>query len=143
MERSAACACGRLRVRVDGEPSRVVACCCDFCQRRSGGVYPVGAWFDHDQVVEIAGDRSIYNGLEIEGVGGAFGQGTSYHFCPTCGATVYWTYDTIPDSIPEEFAAPMARTLVVAVGCFADPDFPAPTEHLGEEHRPHWLTPDA
>lgn len=141
MERTAACACGRLQVRVEGEPSEVLACHCDFCQRRTGGVYPIGAWFDRDQVIEVIGDRSVYNGLEVEGVGGAFGQGVAYHFCPTCGSTVYWTFETIPDAIPEDFAATMARTFAVAVGSFADPDFPAPTSHLDQDQRPRWLTP--
>jgi hypothetical protein len=74
-------------------------------------------------------------------VGGAGGQGTSYHFCPTCGSTVYWTFDTIPDSVPKDYADLMARVVVVAAGSFADPDFPPPDAHLFPELRPRWLTP--
>jgi hypothetical protein len=46
----------------------VVACHCDFCQRRTAGAYPVSAWFDRDQVIDISGETTVYNGLEIDGV---------------------------------------------------------------------------
>lgn len=145
MERVAECACGRFKVRVTGNPTRVMACHCDFCLKRSGGAYPIAAWFDRDQLLEVTGKSSVYNGLELDGVGGAGGQGTSYHFCPTCGSTVYWTFDTIPDSFPEEYAETLARVFAVAVGNFVDPDFPPPEAHFFPELRPKWLTthPDA
>jgi hypothetical protein len=100
----------------------------------------VVAWFNRTQLIETTGDSSIYNGLEVDDVGGAGGQGTSYRFCPTCGSTVYWTIDTIPDSIPDEWAEPLARSLMVAVGNFADADFPPPEQHLFPELQPRWLT---
>src|SRR5215831_11062762 len=40
---------------------------------------------------------------------------STFHFCPTCGATVYYTSEDREDSI------------VIPVGAFADPAFPAPT----------------
>lgn len=92
-------------------------------------------------MLEISGESSVYNGLEIAGVGGAGGQGTSNHFCPVCGSTLYWTFDTIPEAIPDEWAKTMARVVVVAVGNFTDPDFPPPHAHLNPELRPPWLTP--
>lgn len=138
-ERTAQCACGRLQVRTSGEPEQVLACHCEFCQRRSGSAYPVVAWFDRSQVMETIGESHVYNGLEIDGVGGAAGQGTSYHFCPTCGSTVFWTFDTIPDVIPAEYAETMARVVVVPVGAFADPGFPPPQAHLFPELTPTWL----
>lgn len=141
MERIAECACGRLKVRVSGNPDRVLACHCEFCLKRTGGVYPVAAWFDHEQLLDVSGASSVYNGLEIDGVGGAGGQGTSYHFCPICGSTVYWTFDTIPDSLPAEWADVMARVFAVAVGNFGDPDFPPPETHLYPDLRPGWLIP--
>ena len=35
-----------------------------------------------------------YNGLEIEGVPAAGGYAVEYHFCVTCGSTVYWDFPT-------------------------------------------------
>jgi hypothetical protein len=134
-----------LKVRVSGDPDRVMGCHCDFCLKRTGGLYPVVAWFNRDQLLEISGASTVYNGLEVDGVGGAGGQGTSYHFCPTCGSTLYWTFDTIPDTVVDEWAEAMARVVVVAVGNFLDPDFPPPQAHVFPELRPSWLTthPDA
>jgi hypothetical protein len=130
MDRIAKCACGRLEVCVRGEPEHVMACHCDFCLKRTGGAYPLAAWFGRDQVLTIDGDTNVYNGLEIDGVGAAGGDfGISYHFCSTCGSTVYWTFDDNPD------------LYVIAVGNFADPDFPAPTDHFFPELRPTWLVP--
>ena len=40
--------------------------------------------------------------------------GSTYHFCPECGSTVYWETDPSPD------------VLEVAVGGFTDPTFPPP-----------------
>jgi hypothetical protein len=108
----------------------VLACHCDFCLKRTGSAYPVVAWFGRDQVVAITGESTVYNGLEVDGVGALSSDfGISYHFCSTCGSTVYWTFDQIPE------------VLAVAAGTFADPDFPAPTEHHFPELRPRWLVP--
>ena len=139
MERLAECGCGRLKVRVTGEPLDVMACHCDFCLKRTGSAYPVAAWFSKDQVLEVSGESTTYNGLEVDGVGPGGGDtiGISYHFCPTCGSTVYWTFDTLPDELTEM----LADVFVVAVGNFADPDFPPPVQHHFPDLRPRWLTP--
>jgi hypothetical protein len=64
VERTGECACGRLTVTVSGNPEDVVGCHCDHCLKRSGSVYPVVAWFDRSQVVEISGESTVFNGLE-------------------------------------------------------------------------------
>jgi hypothetical protein len=128
MTRIAACACGQVQVTVAEEPLTVVACHCDFCQRRTGSPLQVSAVFSADQNVEVSGETKIYNGLALKGVGTANGDDVSYHFCPTCGATVYWTFEGRP-------------ILAVAVGSFADPDFPAPSSELHTPFRHHWMRP--
>lgn len=50
-----------------------------------------------------------------------------FHFCPDCGSQVFSTEPDDPDVI------------VVAVGSFADPSFPAPTESGYDSRRHHWL----
>jgi hypothetical protein len=49
------------------------------------------------------------------------------HFCPDCGSTVWWE----PQRKPEQIA--------VAVGSFADPAFPAPTQAVYDECRHPWV----
>jgi hypothetical protein len=55
------------------------------------------------------------------------GPGARFHFCPTCGSTVY--YEPLGQ---EEY-------LAVPVGAFADPGFPAPTLSVYEERMHSWV----
>ena len=55
------------------------------------------------------------------------GFDTHWHFCPDCGRTVYWELDKSP-----EFWS-------IAVGCFADPNFPMPMFSGWEEFKHPWL----
>jgi hypothetical protein len=50
----------------------------------------------------------------------------SFHFCPNCGATVFYTTEAMPGVV------------AVPVGAFADPSFP-PTRSVWEERRHSWL----
>jgi hypothetical protein len=50
-----------------------------------------------------------------------------FHFCPDCGTSVYWETNKYPDQCG------------IAVGCFADPDFPPPTRSIWEESKHDWL----
>jgi hypothetical protein len=75
----------------------------------------------------------------VNGVGGRGGLVNYYHFCPTCGTTLYWTFDEVPASFPDELAEKLPRLFVIPVGCFMDPTFPPPTRHLKPELRPDWL----
>jgi hypothetical protein len=130
-ERIAECGCGRLKVRVSGEPLFVAACHCDFCQKHTGSAFRLSSFFRADQIMEITGDRNTYNGLEIDGVGigGSDEYGTTYYFCGTCGSTVYWRGDLVPGAYG------------IAVGSFVAPDFAPPTTEVWTELRHHWLAP--
>ena len=130
VQRIAECACGRLTVLVDGDPWLVLACHCDFCLRRTGSAYPVMAYFNKDQVLEMAGERSVYNGKAENGEAGPGGLVNHYNFCPTCGSTVFYVFDEIPEGFfPEAFERMLPDAIAFAVGSFADPDFPPPTTH--------------
>ena len=129
MSRSARCACGRLTVTVDAEPAWVSTCHCDFCQRRTGSVVQVGAYYPADVGLEVTGETSVYNGLEVDGVGDVGGNSVSYHFCPTCGSTVFWVID-----------GPSA-SVAIAVGNFDDPDFDPPVMEFHTHTRHHWVPP--
>ena len=106
--RSAACSCGQLHLSIEGEPSRISMCHCLECQRRTGAVISNQARFRREQVT-FAGKATTW--MRIAESGNAL----TFHFCPTCGSTVYWEGEGFPGYV------------AVAIGSFADPNFPAPT----------------
>ena len=130
-QRVAECGCGQLRVTVQGEPTTVVACHCDYCQKSTGSVFKVSALFPAQSVIAIDGSTTVYNGLEVNGVGpkGAEDSSIEYHFCPTCGSTVYCTLSLFPELV------------AVSVGNFVDPEFPPPTSEVHTRWRHRWLPP--
>ena len=87
--RSAQCSCGAFRVEADGDPAAVVACHCRECQRRTGSVFGVGAYYPRE-LVRISGQSSLYVR------DGAEGRKFRTHFCPTCGTSLYWDTDRHP-----------------------------------------------
>lgn len=127
----AECACGRLHVSVEGEPMMVVVCHCDFCQKRTGSVSQVGAYFAADEPIEVNGETKTYNGLEIDGVGNAAGASVTYNFCPTCGSTVYWVSDG------------EAAVLGIAAGNIVGTELPPPGMEIYTENRHPWVPPVA
>ena len=119
MQRQAQCHCQKVSITCTGEPEEVVQCHCRACQRRTGSVFNLAAWFLIDNV-RIEGTTKQYTrtgDLEIE---------TTFNFCPDCGSNIYWT------SEPE--------TIGIAVGCFQDPNFPTPTVAIYDSCRHTWLS---
>jgi hypothetical protein len=109
MLRTATCACRRLRAITEGEPDRVLACNCIECQKRTGSVFGVSAYFHRSKLVGVEGERRSFirtteAGLRLE-----------TEFCPSCGTSVLWRTSALPEHV------------AVAVGCFGDPGFPAPS----------------
>lgn len=99
-------------------------CHCLACQQRTGSVFGTQARYPRSQI-SVAGTASRF-----ERVGDSGGHIT-FHFCPTCGSTIYWEPDGLPDFV------------VVAVGAFADRNFPAPTVSVYEARQHSWVvTPD-
>ncbi|WP_080867679.1 GFA family protein [Agrobacterium tumefaciens] len=120
MARVASCVCGALRVTCAGEPTKVSVCHCLACQKRTGSSYGVAAFFDR-QRVQVEGASSRYSRQSDRGFP------VTFHFCSTCGSTVYWEPQRMPD------------TIAVGIGSFADPDFPHPTQAVYEQHRHSWV----
>lgn len=121
-ERLAACSCGQLTARVTGEPVRVSMCHCLACQRRTGGVFASQARF-HRGDVQTSGPSTSFVRAGDEGPGARF------HFCPTCGATVYYEPIAMPDFV------------AIPVGAFADPTFPPPTVSVYGSRMHGWVQP--
>lgn len=118
--RTARCSCGQLTAATSAEPVRISVCHCLNCQRRSGSVFAAQARFPASSVA-IAGVSSTYVIVGDEG-----GRAT-FHFCPTCGATVYYTNAGSEDAI------------AIPIGAFADPTFPAPTVSVYEGRMHAWV----
>jgi hypothetical protein len=120
MERVAQCHCGQLKAIASGEPERVYVCHCISCQRRTGSVIHNGSSWQKSQV-RIEGEHKVY------GRPGDSGFELRFHFCPNCGSSVFWEGDRSP------------ATCGIAVGCFADPDFPAPLSSSYESVMHPWI----
>jgi hypothetical protein len=54
-----------------------------------------------------------------------------YHFCATCGSTVYWDLTLSTGR----------REIGIAVGNFVDPDFPEPAVEYNTTLRHRWVSP--
>ena len=109
--RRAACSCGQLHLTIEGEPSRISMCHCLECQRRTGAVISNQARFPREQVT-FAGKSTAWMRTAESG------NALTFHFCPTCGSTVYWESKGFPGYV------------AVAIGNFADPEFPR-ADHRG------------
>ena len=117
--RIASCSCGGLNVTCTGEPIRISMCHCHACQRRTGSVFAVQVRFPRERVV-VEGETRTYERVGDEG------SKATFRFCPSCGATVFWENDSMPDNV------------AVAVGAFADATIPPPTVSVYDVRRHPW-----
>jgi len=121
-KRVATCACGQFRVSCTGDPVSVALCHCLDCQKRTGSVYGIAAFFAREHVEQRGEFRTYRRGSDS-------GSAVNFHFCPHCGSTVCWEPERKPDAIG------------VAVGSFADPAFPPPSRAVYDERRHAWVPP--
>ncbi|MBI3930075.1 MAG: GFA family protein [Armatimonadetes bacterium] len=119
MTRRASCCCGQLQVTCEGDPVRVGMCHCFACQRRTGSVFGAQARFPRERV-RIQGQTGKY--VRVGDSGGS----VDFYFCPVCASTVYWENQG------------MEGLVAIAVGCFADPGFPAPSYSVYEVRSHSW-----
>lgn len=93
-------------------------CHCLECQKRTGSIFGVQARYKEEDVL-ISGEARLFERS------GDSGGKISFYFCPQCGSTVYWQ----PEALKGFWS--------VAVGAFADSDFPPPTVSVYHETRHH------
>ena len=120
MKRSASCSCGALQVSISGEPTKVSLCHCGACKKRTGSSFGVAVFYDRDRVA-LSGPSSIYERM------GESGKRVTFHFCPDCGATVYWLPEFRPGSI------------AIAIGAFDEQEGLSPTQSVYEHRRHPWI----
>jgi hypothetical protein len=120
--RTAACACGELRARTDGEPTRLSVCHCLDCKRRSGSAFSWNATFNAGQVAVEGEYRTWQRGADDD-------RGWArHHFCPICGNEVFYEIEVRPGMIS------------IPAGAFADKDLGAPEVEVYGERRCPWLS---
>ncbi|WP_199628558.1 GFA family protein [Rhizobium sp. OAE497] len=120
MKRKASCSCGALSIEADGPPIKVSVCHCMACQRRTGSSFGVAVFFESEATKE-AGASSSYKRL------GDSGKSLEFHFCPVCGATVFWKPEFRPG------------LTAIALGCFDDKRDLEPSQAVYEDQRHSWV----
>ena len=120
MKHNASCCCGQLTLTYDGELPSSSICHCFACQQRTGSVFGSQAGFDRTKVTTL-GDFTKYVRT------GDSGGTATFHFCPKCGSTVFWRVSGMPEKV------------IIAVGAFANSEFPAPTFSVYEDRQHPWV----
>jgi hypothetical protein len=108
-------------VTTEGEPLRISVCHCLACQRRTGSPFGAQARFPRERAT-IEGRSAPYLRTADSG------NQIRFHFCPECGATVYY------------HSEPASDVIVVPVGAFADPLFPGPSVSVYESRKHSWVS---
>lgn len=120
--REGGCLCGSLRYVATGEPRRITACHCKFCQKRSAAAFSVHAWFDEDKVAITGETMSVYQQSSDE-----TGNWLRVNFCSKCGSTLMLTGEK------------MNGIRLMTVGSMDDPDSIDISAHVWARSAPHWL----
>ncbi|WP_426231869.1 GFA family protein [Pararhizobium sp. DWP3-4] len=120
LSRRASCGCGQLQIEVHGEPLGVGVCHCLACQRRTGSVFAALAAFAVPYTVFGTAKDYVRTGDQ--------GARFRFRFCPVCGTNLFHTEEEV-DQV----------SVAVAVGGFADPDFPAPQDSVYTCRRHSWV----
>ena len=92
IERTARCTCGALQISCTGEPVRRSVCHCEACRHRTGSAFSFNITYAVEQV-EPSGDARTYVRQADSG------RTCTYSFCPTCGATVFYTIEMRPGKV--------------------------------------------
>jgi hypothetical protein len=126
VQRIASCSCESLSLRTRGEPTKVSACHCRSCRKRTGSAFSVAVFFPLERVDQV-GRSSLFTRI------GDSGLPIDFHFCPRCGSTLFW------------YPAFRPGVVGVAIGGFDDRTL-EPTQAVYAEERLAWaeirLRPD-
>lgn len=126
MTHVAKCHCGGVEIICAGDPDPVIVCHCLLCQRRTGSLFQVAAWFKQD-LVKIHGTTKKYTRTTDDS-----GLPFTFNFCDICGTTIWWA--------PARLDGPLKNKLAIAGGCFLEEGFPKPTISIYEKHRHSWVS---
>lgn len=116
---TASCSCGQLSIEAEGAPRGIGVCHCLACQKRTGSVFAALASFSAPY--RVSGRATEYART------GDRGARFVFRFCPVCGTNLFHTEEGRDGSVS------------VAVGAFADPDFPPPEVSVYDCRRHKWV----
>lgn len=116
------CLCQAIRYQVMGNPLRVSACHCTFCQRRTGSAFAILAVFNEDRV-ELTGTTRT----EFEHRSDESNFRLRLEFCNRCGTTVAVRLERFPG------------TRGIFVGTFDDPNCVKIERHIWTRSAQHWM----
>jgi hypothetical protein len=120
--RPGGCACGALRYEAHGEPIFTNHCYCRLCQRQTGSVGVVNAFYETDVVVVTQGTLT-----EHTFTAGSGGEHTIAR-CSECGTAVFSYYPRVG-----------RLGTGIRVGSFDDPDAFTPTAVVFTESKMPWV----
>jgi hypothetical protein len=120
--RPGGCACGTVRFEAQGEPIFVNHCLYRLCQRQTGSVGVVNAFYESDRVTVIQGRLS-----EATVKGGSGGDHTICR-CAECGTAVFSYYPRLG-----------RLGAGIRVGSFDDPAVFTPTAVVFTESKMPWV----
>ncbi|MBY3088616.1 GFA family protein [Rhizobium laguerreae] len=120
MVRRASCSCGQLAATAEGEALVVSVCHCRSCQSRTGSAFGIAAFFKAVDV-ELSGASKTFRRL------GDSGKNIEFHFCPTCGSTVFWKPEFRPGLV------------AIALGCFEEAHSFWPTKSVYNSFSHEWV----
>jgi hypothetical protein len=95
-------------------------CHCLDCQRRSGSAFASQARWPEEHVA-VKGETEFWSRT------GESGTTATFHFCPRCGATLYYVSDGMPGLI------------AIPVGALAGSPLPQPDYSVFENRRRPWV----
>jgi len=115
------CACGELRITCRGNPAKISVCHCAACKRRTGSAFGVAAFFSREQIQPEGEERTFLRVTDD-------GDEIVFHFCPSCGSSIYWEPSWKPDAVG------------VAAGAFPAGSFGHPDQSVCDAERFAWIT---
>ncbi len=118
----AQCGCGQLRVTLKGVADERHLCCCTDCQKRSGSAFGSSWYYEPEDVLSVSGAYATFPRTGTRGTQYAF------HYCPSCGSTVFWHVDG-------------NEAVGVAGGCVAAEHQAGPQDVVWVRSKPDWYEP--
>lgn len=116
----ARCGCKALVVELAGVPERRFLCCCSECQRRTGAAFSISWYYPPGEAAHLQGDYATFRRV------GTAGTPYAFHYCTSCGSTVFWTVESTGD-------------IGVAAGCIPAADHVAPVRVVWVQSRVPWV----
>lgn len=117
-----ACACGKVRYRLNRVPMYVNCCHCRRCQRETGAAFALNAMIETENVELLSGD------IELVGTPTESGAGQEIARCPSCQIAL-WSHYTRAGQLLS----------FIRVGTLNNPDALPPDVHIYTQSKQPWV----